>query len=214
MECLTAKFRRGAFWLWCLSWCLTMTHGLSAQSYSFKHYGHDEGLTTTVNRLLQDRQGFLWVGTANGLFRYDGQRFQRFGLADGLPSVGIRDIHESSDGTLWIVTSGGLARLDHNRFESIKTADVDGLEGVFDIVSDARGRFYVSSKNGLLMAEPAPSGRSRDDLHFSLVNGVPRGPVQGAHLEPDGSLWFGCGRHLCLLENGRTQGLGPAEVAS
>jgi ligand-binding sensor domain-containing protein len=128
MKCLPPTFRRAALRLLCLSWCLTMAQMSSGQSYSFKHYGHDEGLNTTVNRLLQDRLGFLWVGTGNGLFRYDGQRFQRFGIPEGLPSVSIRDMHESSDGTLWIVTSAGLARLSHNHFERVKTGLVDGPE--------------------------------------------------------------------------------------
>src|SRR5580658_6723665 len=100
MERLQTSRRRGLFCLLCLSWCLAMVQASFAQSYSFKHYGHDEGLNTTVNRLLQDRLGFLWVGTGNGLFRYDGHLFQRFGITDGLPSVSIRDLHESSDGTL------------------------------------------------------------------------------------------------------------------
>src|SRR5260370_2195964 len=87
-----------------------------AQRYGFKHYGPDEGLTTAVNRLLQDRDGFLWVGTANGLYRYDGERFLRFGIADGLPALSITLMHQSVDGTLWVVPSRGLARLRHNRF--------------------------------------------------------------------------------------------------
>lgn len=56
-----------------------------AQQDSFRYYGTDEGLTSVaVKVLFQDRTGFLWVGTENGLFRYDGQRFQRYGSADGL----------------------------------------------------------------------------------------------------------------------------------
>src|SRR5713101_4556614 len=66
--------------------CLLIAQASFAQSYSFKRYGPDEGLRTAVNRLFQDRDGFLWVGTSNGLFRYDGDRFQRFGTAEGLPA--------------------------------------------------------------------------------------------------------------------------------
>ena len=69
-----------------------------------------DGLTDlNVQALQQDRQGFLWVGTDNGLFRFDGRRFQRFGREDGLPSVRINALHETADGRLFVGTRAGLA---------------------------------------------------------------------------------------------------------
>src|ERR1019366_9047066 len=60
---------------------------LAGQRYNFKFYGEEEGLENLVVQVvLQDRAGFLWVGTQNGLFRYDGSRFRAFGRADGLPA--------------------------------------------------------------------------------------------------------------------------------
>jgi CheY-like chemotaxis protein len=53
---------------------LAISLRLPAQRYSFKPYGLEQGLgNLTVRSLLQDRTGFLWVGTYNGLFRYDGE---------------------------------------------------------------------------------------------------------------------------------------------
>jgi hypothetical protein len=67
--------------------CFALAAPVRAQQDSFRYYGTEEGLTSVaVKVLFQDRTGFLWVGTENGLFRYDGQRFQRYGSADGLPS--------------------------------------------------------------------------------------------------------------------------------
>lgn len=70
----------------------------AAQHYHFRHFGPEEGLSTAITGLLQDRAGFIWVGSSNGLFRYDGSRFQRYAVEDGLPSVSIRALHESADG--------------------------------------------------------------------------------------------------------------------
>src|SRR6476661_7832608 len=71
---------------------------LSAQRYRFKYYSHHDGLREPeVRSLLQDRSGFLWVGTAAGLFRYDGARFARFGDLTSIGSIG-----QTPDGTLWI----------------------------------------------------------------------------------------------------------------
>ena len=61
-----------------------------AQRYTFRYYGHQEGLTNlAIHCLLQDRAGFIWIGTQNGLFRYDGRRFAAFRRADGLPASRI-----------------------------------------------------------------------------------------------------------------------------
>jgi len=56
----------------------------------------------SIRCLAQTRQGFLWVGTENGLFRFNGQNFTMFGTAQGLPSNSIQAIKESEDGTLWV----------------------------------------------------------------------------------------------------------------
>src|SRR5882724_2272012 len=178
-----------------------------AQRYSFKHYGPDEGLKTAVNRLLQDRDGFLWVGTANGLFRYDGERFQRFGTVDGLPTNSVRYIHQSADGALWIVTGGGLARLRTNRFESIETGLADSPEALFDMDSDRAGRLYVSSSKGLLVGEKGLDG----EFDFRIADGAPKTTVQGVHVDKHGAVWFGCGQNLCRLAEGSTQVFGPPQ---
>src|SRR6202030_2592647 len=69
----------------------------TAERYRFRNYGPDDGLNTAVSVILQDHTGFLWVGTGNGLFRYDGAHFQHFGLEEGLPSASIRCLVESAD---------------------------------------------------------------------------------------------------------------------
>src|SRR5579864_2057047 len=92
---------------------------LCAQRYTYKFYGQEEGLQNlAVQAILQDREGFLWVGTQNGLFRYDGSRFKAFTKNDGLPEARIESLHEAADGTLWVGTEGGLARLHGGRFET------------------------------------------------------------------------------------------------
>src|ERR1035438_3675 len=79
---------------------LLLATALSAQRYSFKEYGQDAGLTNLdVYCLMQDRTGFLWVGTENGLFRYDGRQFRAYTEAQGLPSVQIQALHRSEEHT-------------------------------------------------------------------------------------------------------------------
>ena len=119
-----------------------------AQRYNFQLYGQAEGLSNLVPLcMLQDRAGFLWVGTQNGLFRYDGTRFEMFDSTRGLPSSRVLSLFEDSDGSLIVATTGGLARSSGNQFKTIQFAATTARrEG---ITTDANGRLYVATDNGL-----------------------------------------------------------------
>src|SRR5438094_711776 len=66
--------------------------------------------TTTVTAVAQDSQGFLWMGTQQGLLRYDGSRIARFGREQGLPTLFIDQIVAARDGSVWVATNDGIAR--------------------------------------------------------------------------------------------------------
>src|SRR5271168_2708421 len=94
--------------------CVVLGH---AERYSFKPYLQESGLTNlAVNTIAQDQDGFLWVATDNGLFRYTGRHFQRFGREHGLPQDDVTGLAVSADGTLWAGTPIGVAHLNGGRF--------------------------------------------------------------------------------------------------
>lgn len=177
-----------------------------AEHYRFRHFGPEEGLGTAVTALWQDRTGFLWIGTSNGLFRYDGARFQRYGMEDGLPSVQIRNLHESADGTLWVITGRGLARLRHRRFELIPVAALNGSADLAAVASTG-GKLYVGHSNGLLAGQV---GFSDAYPHLERVAGVPAQPVNFVAADEAG-VWFGCGLRLCRMDDSGVRILGEAE---
>ena len=179
---------------------LLVTATATAEHYRFRHYGPDEGLNTAVSRLLQDRTGFLWVGSGDGLFRFDGARFQRFGTDDGLPSASIRSLLESADGTLWVVTGRGLARRRHVSFEVVDTGVGQEATDFHTLDSTPDGTLYLGYDRGLLMGVTPRDGTVP---RFSLVPGVPRDPVNGILVESNGAVWFSSGLRLCLLEHGK-----------
>lgn len=87
-----------------------------AQHYPFQMYGQAEGLTNlSATALAQDATGFLWVGTQNGLFRYDGSRFDAFDTAQGLPTSEIVSI-ANAGGTVLVATTGGVAFFARDHF--------------------------------------------------------------------------------------------------
>src|SRR5262249_12697149 len=146
-------------------WTLTGSLPLYAQRYNFKFYGEEEGLQNLAVQVVhQDRAGFLWVGTQNGLFRYDGNRFVGFGKAEGLPGARIESLHESVDGTVWVGTPTGVARRAGDKFIAIGSAMARGVSGREGIASDREGRLYLATPNGLVIGSPAA-----DQMTFRLV---------------------------------------------
>ena len=171
---------------------------LAGQHHNFKNYGHDQGLTNlAIHCLLQDRTGFLWVGTANGLFRYDGRRFTAYRKPQGLPASRVESLHQTADGTLWAGTRTGLARLAGDVFLPV---DLGGAEllGQTGIDSDSSGRLFAGTSRGLAVGSPDGAGR----LSFR-IHPAPGGQVFGVHADPARRVWFGCGRGLCRFEDGR-----------
>ncbi|HLK64373.1 MAG TPA: two-component regulator propeller domain-containing protein [Bryobacteraceae bacterium] len=176
------------------------------QHFSFRSHGSDEGLNTTISQLLQDRTGFLWVATGNGLFRYDGARFERFGLESGLPSPSIRRLYETPDGILWAATGRGLARWRRGVFEAVDLGVSLEEFGVYAISAGLDGRLFVGVEHGLLVGSP-----HGDKFDFRYLSGVPQRAVTGIYTDPAGAVWVGCGLGLYRYERGEVRAFGSAD---
>jgi len=175
---------------------------LMAQRYSFRQYGQAEGLKNlAVQCLLQDRTGFLWVGTQHGLFRFDGSAFREFNQNDGLPSSWIYSLHEGSDGVLWVGTREGLARREGERFAEVDLGGGYELRHWSGIDSDASGSVYVATNRGLLVGKPSyESIGQREFAAVETPEEVAQATAYGVHVAPSGAVWYGCGKGLCRLD--------------
>jgi len=155
--------------------------------FVFRTYGKEDGLADpNVKCLLQDKQGFLWIGTDGGLYRFGGRRFTRFGREDGLLANEITIVHETRDGRLFVGTAGGLSRLDGERFVPLGAAHglPESTIPFAGIASDA-ATIFVGTRNGLFVSD--------DGDHFRLEprdDGRPESVVYGMHLDPSGALVF------------------------
>ena len=125
-------------WLWLFLSIKILPVG--AQKYFFDNYGIKEGLSEQkVYCLLQDANDFIWLGTANGVSRFDGKKFENFSSQDSLASGGVRSLFEDSSGFIWFGhLNGGVSRYDGRKFEqatfdSIKiTGDVNSITQIDD----------------------------------------------------------------------------------
>ncbi len=151
----------------------------------------EQGLPqNSVNAMLQDHQGYLWIGTFGGLARFDGERFTVFDSANtpGFGSDQIVSLYESRSGVLWIGTvDGGLIRLQ----DGVATTYTDGLPNrwVTSIRGDAEGKIWINTGKGGVAhfagtkLEAYPTHRGKAVREFFLQ-------------ARDGSMWFRCGEDV------------------
>jgi len=187
--------------------CLAMP--ALGQHYAFQTFDSDSGLSNlAVESLLQDREGFLWVGTQNGLYRFDGRGFTEFGIKQGLLPSMMTTLYQTADETLWVGSQTGLFRRKGDRFElvSIPKLERQKVNGTQGIASDKRGRLYVATKQGLAIGErDARTDEWR--FHFAQYEGKQpvrdkETPVASVLITPGDEVLFGCGLSVCRLGDG------------
>lgn len=114
--------------------------------YYFRHYQVDEGLLhNNVTCILQDRLGFIWMGTRAGLNRFDGYTFKSYTTdRSRIGSNYIRALKADKNGLIWIGTSAGLFTLDPatEQVEPVKKLD---QVNVRDFVIDSKNNIWVLS---------------------------------------------------------------------
>ncbi|MDP2876412.1 MAG: two-component regulator propeller domain-containing protein [Holophaga sp.] len=144
-------------------------------SLQFQHLSVSHGLSqSTVYAILQDKRGFLWFGTEDGLNRYDGTTFRPFRREDGnnrsLRANWITCLLEDRNGSLWVGTmSGGLHRYDrdHDAFQrvSLDPSNPEAPQDITTLAEDKEGNLWIGtygsglalfSKDQVAAANPIP----------------------------------------------------------
>ncbi len=174
------------------------------QEYVFRAYRQTSGLENlAVNSIATDRQGFLWTGTENGLYRFLGSSFQRFGAAQGIAEPYITEVFAASDGTFWAASNDNLYRWGGQGFYPAAPQPVK-MSRSSSLASEGSGSLLVITHNELYRLRYSPDGDSpapgRMERFFSAdqLAAHPSLDHLGAILAlPDGTLWMACAKMLC-----------------
>ncbi len=154
-----------------------------ADTWVVDNWQVEDGLPhNTVTCVLQSAAGYLWVGTLNGLARFDGVRFTTFRTADNpaLRSNRILCLHEDVSGVLWIGTDGGgLVSWHNGLFTSFGSEAGLSSETVLCLEDGAEGELWIGTDSGLNLrqAERFSTFFKTDGLPDDRVNALclPRG---------------------------------------
>jgi diguanylate cyclase (GGDEF)-like protein len=180
-----------------------------AQEYSFQTFDISEGLNNlAIRQIYQDRVGFIWINTENGVYRYDGERFEPFGAVQGIPPATDVAFGEAPDDSLLVGDELGLYQLSGNSFRKVPGSfkTVNPGQG---IASDGNGHTWLATDAGLVELSldlgqtefaqrvlPRPSGMEGMGAYGVLLDGQ--------------TLWYGCGEEICRVDSQGTTVLGRA----
>jgi signal transduction histidine kinase/CheY-like chemotaxis protein/ligand-binding sensor domain-containing protein len=128
-------------------------------SLKFEHVGTREGLSQiNVNCIIQDSRGFMWIGSRNGLNRYDGYKFVTFRYdaknEQTLSNNMITDLAEDRDGNIWVATQSGLNMYERNsgtftRYMHDARSDNSLTNNILNrIIFDRQGKLWIATQNG------------------------------------------------------------------
>jgi len=122
---------------------------LDGQDNFFRHFGLTEGLGNSfIYSLNQGKDGYLWIGTAEGLDRFDGFEFKHFTSKDSLAENFITIIYKDFSGGLWLGhNSGGITRVKDNQFK--KFSDGSAFNSSVTSITEAdTGTIWAATQNG------------------------------------------------------------------
>ena len=185
----------------------------------FEHLSVEDGLSNnSVNCILQDREGFMWFGTNDGLNKYDGYTFTAFkpnptDAAHGFQNNQILGLCEDHKNRLWVATLGGLHEVDKRTGRvtphPIRANNASKWNYHHSICEDSRGMIWISTLAGIARYEP--------DLHRFTLFPIPRpeATIKTVFEDPQHRFWVATYEGLYLFDRatGRFT-LIPAPVAA
>jgi diguanylate cyclase (GGDEF)-like protein len=181
---------------------------LELDEYAVELYTTANGLPqSSVLAMVQTRDGYLWLGTYEGLARFDGQAFTIFDKSNTpeMESNGIKALAEDPQGGLWVGTTSGLLRFSHGRFERFDERQGLRSHFILSLFLDRSGRLWVGTTDGLhafnngrFVAITTSQGLSADYITCLADDGA-------------GGLWIGTGQGLNRLKEEKVRAYGTGD---
>lgn len=182
------------------------------QSLRFSHLTQEHGLpSSSVMSMLQDKQGFMWLGTANGLARYDGRQIKTFEYQEKnsatISNPLVTALLEDDNAVLWVGTRSGFDRLDL-RTETVQRQEIPAnlsLQNrrVSGIVAGVNHHIWVAMYGGLYLFD----AKTRQFSLWKSSDTRLQGRIFVIISDTRGGVWLGQGNHIAHIDQNGQLGL-------
>ena len=186
-----------------------------ARTFLIREFNIDNGLPhNRVNRIYKDSRNSLWIGTDDGLVRFDGRQFTTYSTTDGLPHMHVNAVLETRSGEYWIATDGGIAQFDPRpgtkRFITYVPSNSPAAQAVNTIFEDADGSLLLGTNGGLYRFTRS---RQFTTINYHPSHGNPGSVKVNAIASHAGWLWlateyglYGCNPSGVWAQYGQPEG--------
>jgi ligand-binding sensor domain-containing protein/serine phosphatase RsbU (regulator of sigma subunit) len=174
-------------------------HFSTAQTVNLNQFGIEEGLPqSSIYTMLQDRDGSIWVGTMNGISKYNGLNFENFTKKNGLAENRVTSTCLDKKGNIWFGHwSGGITKYDviTKTFSEITPGSLKLSRTITSIVCDSKGIIWFGTNGeGLLKNE------NGNFISFTIKDGLASNAVSSLMENNDGRLWIGTDNGITLYK--------------
>ncbi|HVW98417.1 MAG TPA: two-component regulator propeller domain-containing protein [Mucilaginibacter sp.] len=198
--CVVSMLRRLALFIFLFS---PFTGFSQNPSLKFEHFGTREGLSqVNINCIIQDSRGFMWIGSRNGLNRYDGYKFISFRYdaknEQTLSNNMITDLAEDRNGNIWIATQSGLNMYDRRKGVFVRYMHDDHnintpSNNILNrLTFDQKGKLWIATQNGGLDCFDIQKKTFRHHLHNASDSGsIADNNVRTVFEDSEHNIWAG-----------------------
>lgn len=172
-----------------------------SQTPPFYHYMPADGLaSSTVYDIIQDRDGFIWFATVNGINRFDGKRFITYRTKDGLNSNSITSILEGKDGELYIGNHlSGINILRNGKIENFRKT-INGLNFSIQYIMIIGNKLYAYSAFGAIIEINIQDKHGKEDK-ILYINREPRSTLNRLLKTNEGNIFALTSRNVEIINN-------------
>ncbi|MGE0622070.1 MAG: two-component regulator propeller domain-containing protein [Pseudomonadales bacterium] len=177
------------------------TDAYALETTRFNRLSVEQGLSQpVVQAIVQDQRGFIWIGTQQGLNRFDGNEFVTY-FHDpsnrlSLSNDWIWALHVDREGTLWIGTEGGLNQLNPStgdvRPEFSQLEGDDSADPIRVIVEDQRGQLWLGTDGSGVVCYDPETGTIQRFLHDpGDPSSLSSNRIKALRVDGNGFVWIG-----------------------
>ena len=130
---------------WVIPW-FCWAQNFASEDFVVTQFGLDDGLPqSSVNDIIQTRDGYIWLATFGGLVRFDGNSFTTFNRSntEGFGSDRILHLYEGKTGAIWLSTEMGFTKYKDGKFQTYPLNNVGAINSPQRVVQDAKGRTWA-----------------------------------------------------------------------